>query len=214
MNYKVDEFISNATQWQAEYDYLRMILLDCGLTEDFKWAQPCYTSGGKNIVILAGFKNHCALGFFKGSLIEDSENLLTKPGENTQEGRQMRFKDINQIIALEPQIKAYIFEAIEVEKAGLKVPVKQVHEFEVPEELVQKFNEMPELKQSFQSLTPGRQKAYLMHFSQAKQSKTRLDRIENYIPRILNRKGITDCVCGFSHKMPGCDGTHKHFGGK
>jgi uncharacterized protein YdeI (YjbR/CyaY-like superfamily) len=211
MNPEVDRFISKATQWQEEFEQLRNILLDCGLTEEFKWVKPCYSYQKNNIVIMIGFKNYCALGFFKGGLLNDPEKILVQPGENTNAGRQIRFSSVDEIFRLAPVLKSYIFEAIEVEKAGLKVPEKETSAINIPEELLQKFNEMPELKLAFDSLTPGRQRAYFYYFGEPKQSKTRISRIENNIDRILNKKGLLDCVCGFSHKMPGCDGTHKHF---
>lgn len=192
MNPKVDVMISKATQWQREFTALRAIVLDCGLIEDFKWGQPCYTLGGKNIVLIHGFKEYCGLLFFKGALLSNADDLLIQQTENVQAARQARFTSVEEIKAQQNNIKASIFEAIEIEKAGLKVTLKKTEDFAVPEELQVKLDELPALKTAFEALTPGRQRAYLFHFSQPKQAKTREARVEKYIPQILNGKGIND----------------------
>jgi uncharacterized protein YdeI (YjbR/CyaY-like superfamily) len=211
MNPSVDEFLEKIDKWQSELSLLRNILLDCQLVETIKWGQPCYMLNKTNVVILANFKESCAVSFLKGALLSDSENLLVKPGENSQSGRFLRFKSEEEIRALEPIIKSYIFEAIEIEKAGLKIPQRAVDSEPIPSELLQRFEENPALKNAFESLTPGRQRAYNMFFTAAKQSATRLSRINSYTDRILNKKGMNDCVCGLSKRMPGCDGSHKQL---
>ncbi|RMA90889.1 YdeI/OmpD-associated family protein [Priestia megaterium] len=192
MNPKVDEFLTKAKKWKAEYETLRKIVLDCELTEDFKWMNPCYTFEKKNIVLMHGFKEYCALLFPKGSLLQDSHGILIQQTENVQGARQIRFTNVQEIAEKEAILKAYIYEAIEVEKAGLKVKVKKPEELIIPEELQHKFDEIPALKDAFTTLTPGRQRAYILHFSAAKQSKTRESRIEKCIPNILNGKGLND----------------------
>ena len=211
MNPSVDEFLEKIDKWQSELSLLRNILLDCQLVETIKWGQPCYMLNKTNVVILANFKESCAVSFLKGALLSDSENLLVKPGENSQSGRFLRFKSEEEIRALEPIIKSYIFEAIEIEKAGLKIPQRTVDSDPIPSELLQRFEENPALKNAFESLTPGRQRAYNMFFSAAKQAATRFSRIDSYTERILNKKGMNDCVCGLSKRMPGCDGSHKQL---
>ncbi len=210
-NPKVDEFFENVQQWQDELKKLRSIVLECGLVEELKWRQPCYTFKGKNLIILGGFKTNCIISFFKGALLNDSEGILEKPGENTQSARVIRFTDIQQIIEKEATLKAYIYEAIEVEKAGLKVDTSNQPALDIPEELQQKMDAVSAFKTAFEGLTPGRQKAYIMFFAQAKQSKTRTARIEKFTPRILDGKGMNDCTCGLSKKMPGCDGSHRQL---
>ncbi|MCX6153198.1 MAG: YdeI/OmpD-associated family protein [Candidatus Kapabacteria bacterium] len=212
MNIKVDEYISKAEKWQQEQEKLRMIVLECGLTEEFKWGQPCYSFQGTNIVIISGFKEYCLLGLFNGALLSDEKCLLVKPGENTQAGRQIRFTSLKEIVKLETTIKAYIFEAIELEKAGLKVQLKKTSDYPIPEEFQNKLISDPDLKDAFEALTPGRQKAYLLFFAAAKQSQTRVTRIESSMKRIFSGKGPEDCICGHSHRMPRCDGTHKTLG--
>lgn len=192
MNPKVDEFLGKAKRWQEELTKLRRIVLDCGLDEELKWYQPCYTFGGKNVVILQGFKEYCALAFFKGVLLKDIKGILISPTENVQEGRQIRFTNAQEIVEMEPILKAYIYEAIEVEKAGLKVIKKQTSDFTIPEEFQNKLDEIPALKTAFEALTPGRQRAYIFYFSQPKQSKTRESRIEKCMQQILNGKGLDD----------------------
>lgn len=192
MNAKVDQFLSKANQWKKEFELLRAIVLDCGLTEDFKWGQPCYTLNNANIVLIHGFKDYCALLFFKGALLDQSNGMLIQQTDNVQSARQLRFTDVTEIAAVKQQIKSFIFEAIEVEKAGLKVELKKTADFEVVDEFKQKLEELPALNTAFASLTPGRQRAYLFHFSDAKQSKTRAARVEKYIPQILQGKGLND----------------------
>ncbi|MDT0144888.1 YdeI family protein [Priestia aryabhattai] len=192
MNPKVDEFLTKAKKWKEEYETLRKIVLDCELTEDFKWMNPCYTFEKKNIVLIHGFKEYCALLFPKGSLLQDSHGILIQQTENVQGARQIRFTNVQEIAEKEAVLKAYIYEAIEVEKAGLKVKAKKPEELIIPEELQHKFDEIPALKDAFTTLTPGRQRAYILHFSAAKQSKTRESRVEKCIPNILNGKGLND----------------------
>ena len=192
MNPKVDDFVNNAKKWQEEYVELRRIILECDLTEDFKWKHPCYTFEDNNIVLIHGFKDYCAILFFKGALITDAIGVLVQQTENTQAARQLRFTDVEEIVEMEPIIKAYIKEAIEAEKSGLQVEFKETSEFSVPAEFQNKLDEMPELKTAFEALTPGRQRAYLLYFSQAKQSKTREARIEKHMEKILSGKGLND----------------------
>ncbi|MFS8604468.1 MULTISPECIES: YdeI/OmpD-associated family protein [Priestia] len=192
MNPKVDEFLSKAKKWKEEYETLRKIVLDCELTEDFKWMNPCYTFGKKNVVLIHGFKEYCALLFPKGALLQDSHGILIQQTENVQGARQIRFTNVQEIAEKEAVLKAYIYEAIEVEKAGLKVKAKKPEELIIPEELQHKFDEIPALKDAFTTLTPGRQRAYILYFSAAKQSKTRESRVEKCIPNILNGKGLND----------------------
>lgn len=192
MNPKADFFFDKAGQWQKEFEKLRTILLDTGLEEEVKWGCPCYTYHGKNIILIHGFKEYCALLLFKGALLNDSENILIQQTENVQAARQIRFTGLQEIIDLEKIIKTYVYEAVEVEKSGVKVKMKKTREFETPEEFQNKLNESPELKSAFEALTPGRQRAYLLHFSSARQSKTRESRIEKYIPEILKGKGLND----------------------
>jgi len=192
MNPKVDFYFNKATKWQEEYERLRMIIFDCQLTEELKWGCPCYTFQEKNIVLIHGFKEYCALLFFKGALLNDTNGMLIQQTENVQAARQIRFTNLLEIVELEPILKAYIYEAIEVEKAGLNVELKKVTEFTVSEEFQSKLNQIPALKNAFEALTPGRQRAYLLHFAAPKQSKTRESRVEKYIPQILNGKGLND----------------------
>lgn len=192
MNPKVDWFFDKATKWQKEYKKLRTIALDCGLTEELKWGCPCYTFRNSNIVLIHGFKEYCAFLFHKGALLNDTEGILIQQTENVQAARQVRFTNVQEIAEMEGPLKAYIYEAIEVEKAGLKVELKKTKEFKMPEEFQQRLDEYPELKTAFEALTPGRQRGYLLYFSQAKQSKTRESRIEKYIPQIFDGKGLND----------------------
>jgi uncharacterized protein YdeI (YjbR/CyaY-like superfamily) len=211
MNPSVDEFLEKTDKWKVELTVLRNIMLDCQLIETLKWGQPCYMFNKTNVVILANFKESCAVSFLKGALLSDTENLLVKPGENSQSGRFLRFKSVDEIIEKEAIIKAYVFEAIEVEKAGLKVAPRDPESEPLIPELTQRFEENPTLKTAFEALTPGRQRAYNMFFNAAKQSATRLSRIDSHTERIMNRKGINDCVCGLSKRMPSCDGSHKEL---
>ena len=211
MNPKVEEYLGKVKKWQVELIRLREIVLECQLVEELKWKVPCYTFNGKNIVLIHTFKEYCALLFMKGSLLNDSKNILFQQTDNVQSGRQIRFTNIQEIIDLEADLKAYIFEAIEVEKAGLKIEYKKTEDFEMPEEFQILLNENQAVKSAFEALTPGRQKGYLLHFSGAKQSATRCSRIENSIDRILKGKGLNDCTCGLSRRMPNCDGSHKQL---
>jgi uncharacterized protein YdeI (YjbR/CyaY-like superfamily) len=192
MNPKVDAFLSRAEQWQQEFEKLRSIILDCGLTEELKWGHPCYTFEDKNIVLMHGFKEYCALLFHKGALLADPKGILIQQTKNVQSARQIRFASVRKIVELEPLLKAYIHEAIEVEKAGLKVPLKKTAEFEMAEEFRTRLEEDPALQKAFYGLTPGRQRAYLLHFSAPKQSKTREARVEKCMKQILNGKGLND----------------------
>jgi uncharacterized protein YdeI (YjbR/CyaY-like superfamily) len=192
MNPKVDFFFDKAKTWQKEYEQLRKIVLDCGLTEELKWGVPCYQFQKSNIVLIHGFKEYCALLFFKGALLKDPEGILIQQTENVQSARQVRFTNVREIVKMEHTLKAYIFEAIEVDKAGLKVNFKKSSEFNMPEEFQSKLDAMTDLKAAFDALTPGRQRAYLLHFSAPKQSKTREARIEKSIPQILEGKGLND----------------------
>lgn len=192
MNPKVDFFFNKAKQWKKEYEALRKIALASGLTEELKWGQPCYTSQDNNIVLIHGFKEYCAFLFFKGALLKDPKGILIQQTKNVQSARQIRFTDLKEIDKLKTSLKSYIKNAIDVEKAGLKVNFKKTKEFDMPEEFLSKLEESSNLKSAFDSLTPGRQRGYLLHFSSAKQSKTREARIQKYIPHILKGKGLDD----------------------
>ncbi len=192
MNPKVDFFFDKASRWQDEYTKLRSTILDCGLTEELKWGVPCYTFNNSNVVLIHGFKEYCALLFHKGVLLKGPEGILIQQTENVQSARQIRFTNVEEIQELEPTLKAYIHEAVEVEKAGLEVDFKKTREFNIPGEFQNKLDETPELKTAFESLTPGRQRGYLLYFSGAKQSKTREARVEKYVDHILSGKGLND----------------------
>jgi uncharacterized protein YdeI (YjbR/CyaY-like superfamily) len=192
MNPKVDAYLSRAKKWQEEFEKLRMILLDSPLTEEFKWGWPCYSFQKSNIVLMHGFKEYCALLIFKGALLKDTRGILIQQTENVQAGRQIRFTDVQEIVELEPVIKAYINEAIEVEKAGLKVEYKKTTDFSKSEEFQKRLAEDPALKAAFDGLTPGRQREYYLYFSAPKQAKTREARVEKCIPQILDGKGLYD----------------------
>jgi uncharacterized protein YdeI (YjbR/CyaY-like superfamily) len=192
INPKVDFFFSKAKKWQEEFEKLRMIILDCQLTEELKWGCPCYTFQKTNIVLIHGFKEYCALLFMKGALLKDVKGILVQQTENVQGARQIRFTSVKEIVKMKTIIKAYIKEAIEVEKAGLKVELKKTSEFKMPEEFQNVIDDMPELKTAFFNLTPGRQRGYLLHFSSPKQAKTREARIEKCVQQILNGKGLDD----------------------
>jgi len=192
MNPKVDWFFNKATAWQEEYDRLRMIALGCGLTEELKWGCPCYTIEKSNIVLIHGFKEYCAFLFFKGALLKDPKGILIQQTENVQAARQIRFTNAEEIVKMESTLKAYIKEAINVEKAGLKVPLKKASEFSMPEEFKNVLDATPKLKKAFYELTPGRQRGYLLYFSAAKQPKTRESRVEKYVKKILEGKGLED----------------------
>ncbi len=191
-NPKVDASLKRAKQWQKEFSKLRAIILACGLTEDLKWGWPCYTLGKSNIVLIHGFNEYCALLFFKGALLNDPKRILIQQTENVQAARQVRFTSVREIDKLKTVLKAYVREAIEVENAGLKVRLKKASEFGVPAEFQEKLDENPALTAAFNSLTPGRQRAYLLFFSAPKQSKTRESRVEKCMQQILSGKGLND----------------------
>lgn len=201
MHPQVDEYIEKADKWQAEMLELQSILLECGLTEAYKWRVACYTFQNSNVIIIGKFKEYCTLSFLKGVLLQDSENLLISPGENSQSARIMKFTDIEEITSKQQIITAYVYEAIKVEKAGLKVELNKSKELTFPDELLEKFAQDPDFQEDFTALTPGRQRAYNMFFTAPKQDKTRLARIVKYIPRIIDGKGINDCTCGHSTAM-------------
>ena len=192
MNPEVDWFFSKDTKWQKEYEKLRTIILDCGLIEELKWGCPCYTFENTNIVLIHGFKEYCALLFFKGSLLNDPNGVLIQQTKNVQSARQIRFTNIREIVKMEKILKAYIYEAIEIERAGLKVKLKKTADFKIPEEFQKKLNKSAALKTAFDALTPGRQRAYIFYFSQPKQSKTREARVEKCTRQILNGMGLDD----------------------
>jgi uncharacterized protein YdeI (YjbR/CyaY-like superfamily) len=192
MNPKVDRFLRTAKKWRGEFEKLRMVCLDCGLTEELKWGKPCYTYQENNIVLIHGFKDYCALLFFKGALLKDPRRILVQQTENVQAARQIRFTNVRELVEMEPTIKAYIKEAIEVDKAGLEVSYKETSEFVIPEEFQNRLDESPALKKAFNALTPGRQRGYILYFSAAKQSTTREARVEKCVPQILDGKGLND----------------------
>ena len=192
MNPKVDFYFNDAQKWQAEIAQLRTIVLDCELTEALKWGCPCYTLDKSNIVLIHVFKDYCAFLFFKGALLPDPNGILVQQTENVQAARQIRFTSVDEIVVLASVLKAYIAEAIAVEKAGLQVNFKKASEFNMPEEFINKLEEVPGLQDAFDALTPGRQKAYLLHFSAPKQAKTRAARVEKYLEKILSGKGLDD----------------------
>jgi len=192
MNPKVDWFFAKDTKWQKEYEKLRTIILDCGLIEELKWGCPCYTFENTNIVLIHGFKEYCALLFFKGALLSDPNGILIQQTKNVQSARQIRFTNVKEIVQMEKILKAYVYEAIEVERAGLKVKLKRTSEFKIPEEFQKRLDKNAALKKAFGALTPGRQRAYIFYFSQAKQPKTREARVEKYIKQILGGKGLDD----------------------
>ena len=192
MNPKVDFFFKKASKWRSACEKLRVIILDCGLNEELKWGCPCYTFQRNNIVLIHGFKSYCALLFFKGALLNDTDGILIQQTEKVQAARQIRFTNIREIVEMAPMLKAYIYEAIEVERAGLKVAFKKTKDFTIPEEFQKKLNENPALKTAFEALTPGRQRAYIFYFSQPKQTKTRASRVEKCMQQILDGKGIND----------------------
>jgi uncharacterized protein YdeI (YjbR/CyaY-like superfamily) len=191
-NPKVDAYLSKLGRWRDESQELRKILLGCQLTEELKWGKPCYTLGKGNVAIIQGFKDYCAMMFFKGALLEDVDGLLVRPGKHTQAGRQIRFTNVREIVGMEAMLKTYIQEAIEVQRSGRKVKLKETSDFEIPDEFQAKLDEMPALKDAFRALTPGRQRAYIFYFSSAKQSKTRQSRVAKCVPRILDGKGLND----------------------
>jgi uncharacterized protein YdeI (YjbR/CyaY-like superfamily) len=192
VNPKVDFYFKKAKKWQNEFEKLRTIILDCHLAEELKWGQPCYTFQKRNIVLIHGFKEYCALLFFKGALLKDADAILIQQTENVQAARQIRFTNVREIVQMAPILKAYIDEAIEVEKAGLEVKLKKTSDFPIPEEFRDKLDELPALKTAFEALTPGRQRAYIFYFSAPKQSKTRAARVGKCMQQILDGKGLND----------------------
>ena len=211
MKENINKYLEGLGKWKAELTLLRNIILQCDLVEEYKWMCPCYTHNKKNIVLIHDFKNYCAISFFKGALLKDSKNILIQPTENMQAGRQIRFTGLKEIYELESTIKQYIREAIQIEKSGLKVEIKKTSDYEIPEELKQKFKEDAGFEKAFKNLTPGRQKGYLLHFAQPKQSRTRTSRIEKNMNRISEGYGLRDCTCGLSKRKPNCDGSHKQL---
>ena len=211
MNPKVDDFIFKAKKWQDEMEELRRILLSCALIEEFKWGVPCYTFQKSNLILLGGFKDYCVLSFAKGALLKDPNGILIQQTENSQSVRIIRFTNLKEIREKQALLKSYIFEAIEAEKAGMKVILKRNSDLVLPEELLAKFQLDAQFKHAFEALTPGRQRGYCLFFSAPKQVSTREIRIEKYHQQILNGKGITDCTCGLSKKPPNCDGSHKYI---
>ena len=209
MNPTADKYFLDAPQWQEELIQLRKIALSTQLTEMIKWGVPCYVFQESNVVLLGAFKGFCSISFFKGSLMGDPNGILLKPGENSQIARMIKFTHLDQIRELEPIIRAYIFEAIEIEKTGVKPIVDKSAELAFPEELLQVLDQDAAFKAAFTALTPGRQRGYNLFFTAAKQPATRITRIEKYRQQILDGKGINDCTCGLSKKMPSCDGSHK-----
>ena len=192
LNPKVGARLQKANKWREELEELRKIVLDCGLTEEFKWGKPCYTFQEKNIIIIYGLKESCALGILKGALLKDPKRILIKPGPNTQSGRWIKFTSVREIVTLKPTLKTYIHEALAAEKAGIEVIYKKTEDYAIPEELQKKLDEDPTFKTAWRALTPGRQRGYLIFFSAPKQSKTRESRVEKYRPLILKGKGMND----------------------
>jgi uncharacterized protein YdeI (YjbR/CyaY-like superfamily) len=211
MNPEVEKYLDNLNKWQKELTRLRDLISDCGLTEEYKWMHPCYTYKEANIVLIHEFKDYCAILFIKGALLNDSKSILVQQTENTQSARQIRFTNISEIEGLDSTIKEYIYEAIEVENSGLKVKKKKTSDFEIAEELELKFKANSDFEIAFKNLTEGRQRGYLLHFSQPKQAKTRISRIEKNTERIFDGFGLNDCVCGLSKRLPNCDGSHNQL---
>jgi len=209
MHPDIDSHLEGLPRWREELTYLRSMVLDTGLTEVYKWKQPCYTFQNKNIVILGAFKEYCSLSFFKGVLLKDTAKILVAPSAQSQSTRLMKFISLREIKELEATAKTYIYEAMEVEKSGVEVNFDKSKNLTLPIELLEAFDTDIAFKKAFESLTPGRQRAYNLHFTSAKQSATRTSRIEKYKQRILNGIGINDCTCGLSKRKPNCDGSHK-----
>jgi len=209
MSPQVDEYLDRLQKWPEELEALRSIVLECMLTETIKWGVPCYTYQDANILILGSFKEFCSISFFKGVLMSDLHGILTSPGENSQSVKMVKFTNLQEIVKLKPILKEYIYEAIEVENLGLKVETKKLSDLVFAEELIQVLSDDAVFKTAFEALTPGRQRAYNLFFTAAKQPATRFSRIEKYRQQILDGKGINDCTCGLSKRMPSCDGSHK-----
>jgi len=210
MNPTVDAMLTAAKSWKEELQVLREIILSHHLVEKLKWGKPCYMFEQGNVLSLTPLKESCAVAFFKGALLKDSNKILLKPGENTQSGRWIKFTSVEEILQSKKVLNVYIQEAIEVEKAGLKVDQHKNTTFEYPAEFQQFLDKSKQFNTAFHALTPGRQRAYNMFFSAPKQSSTRITRIEKFRQRILDGKGLNDCTCGLSKKMPSCDGSHKY----
>jgi uncharacterized protein YdeI (YjbR/CyaY-like superfamily) len=211
MNAAVDQFFASLKSGKEELGLLRKLLLETDLQEEFKWKQPCYTYKGKNVIIVASLKDHVMISFFKGALLTDKEGLLDKPGDHTQSARIIRFYTLDEVKKTSRQIKTFIKEAIKIEETGKQVEKDESFFIEMPPELVDQLKKNKQFAKAFHQLTPGRQRAYLIFFSAAKQSETRISRIEKYKDRILNGFGFNDCVCGLSKRMPICDGSHKQI---
>jgi uncharacterized protein YdeI (YjbR/CyaY-like superfamily) len=209
MNVEIDAFISKAKKWKEELQLLRSIILNSELKEELKWGKPCYCFNNKNVLIIQPFKEYCGLLFFNGALLKDNKKLLVKAGEHSQAGRLIQFKDKNEIEKSSKVISSFIKEAIEIEKAGTKFKSEAIAEKIEIEELQEYKKTNPAFKKAFDALTPGRQRGYLIYFSGAKQSATRIDRINKYSDKIMSGKGLNDCTCGLSKRMPICDGSHK-----
>lgn len=206
----VDQFFEKLQHWQEELKALRILLLNTQLKEELKWKQPCYTFQNKNVLLLGNFKTFCCISFFKGVVLKDIHNILVAPGDNSRTTRIIKFENLSQILVLESILKEYVLEAIEIEKSGIKIEKYEKTSLNLSEELKTKFSENQAFKEAFNALTPGRQRGYNIYFSAPKQSKSRISRIEKYVDRILTGKGINDCVCGHSKRMPNCDGSHKY----
>lgn len=212
MNEQIDAYFNDANLWKEILPALRQVVLARGLTEDWKWGTPCYSLSGKNVVMISAFKAYCCVSFFKGALLKDEEGVLSKPGENTQAVRILKFTHADQMPTNIPFLQNFLHQAIALEKAGVQVEMAQPNDLALVEELVQKLANDDTFKQAFEALTPGRQRGYNLYFSAAKQAVSRIKRIQTYEARILSGKGINDCVCGLSKRMPGCDGSHKFMG--
>lgn len=210
-NELLDDFFEKPRKWHDELNELRKIVLETGLTEELKWKQPCYTFDQTNLLMISSFKDFAFVSFLNGSILADTDNILVKPGENSQFSKLMRFYNIEDVKKLKPTLLAYIYEAIEAQKAGVKPIVEKDKVLGFPEELLQKFGADTKFKAAFEALTPGRQRAYNIYFTGAKSSKSKMSRIESYTERIMNGKGFNDCICGFSKRMPNCDGSHKYI---
>ncbi|MBP6620646.1 MAG: YdeI/OmpD-associated family protein [Leadbetterella sp.] len=211
INEKLNDFFEKDGKWHDELNELRKTVLETGLIEELKWKQPCYTLDGTNLLMVSSFKDFAFVSFLNGSLLADTENILVKPGENSQFSRLMRFYNVDEVKKLKSTLLAYIYEAIEAQKAGLKPLIVKEKVLDFPEELLEKFSSDNKFKTAFDALTPGRQRAYNIYFTGAKSSKARTSRIESYTERIMNGKGFNDCICGFSKRMPNCDGSHKYL---
>jgi uncharacterized protein YdeI (YjbR/CyaY-like superfamily) len=209
---KATIYFNELTAWKDELHLLRNIILDCNLIEELKWKTPCYTYKDKNILLLGKFKEYCSISFFKGVLLKDDKQILCSPGENSQSVRMIKFTDCKSIEKLKKIIQAYIYEAIEIEESDAVIDKSKSKEFDLPQELLQSFAKNKKLKTAFESLTIGRQRAYTMFIDAAKQSETKIARIEKYTQRIIDGYGINDCTCGLSKRMPNCDGSHKNIG--